>query len=523
VATPERLIIEELFQIVDKELNAVPFKLNVAQRILDDGLTGRDIVPKARQEGVSSYVLARFAAVCLTQPNARCVVISHDIPSTQRMLKKVHFILENIRGPKPRIKNASKNEIIFEKTGAMFYIGTAGSRMFGRGDTISHLHCSEYAYWPKPEELLAGLFQAVPKSGEIMIESTGNGVGNDYHNRVMRAAAGRSRFTCHFLPWHIFPEYCYKLTDDQSAALMENLRPEWEEPELIERFGLSAGQLAWRRDKLEEMDYDLSKFKQEYPMTLDECFQASGNSVFSAVTYQPTERWQRRAPGLCILEGHPNINYTYVIGADPSGGTGRDNAAAEIICLELNEQVGEFVNDRVAPHLFAHKLAELGNMFNKALLSVESNNHGLVTVHELTKIYPRNLIHRAFKRPNANPFDESLLDIGVSTTSRSRPMIIASLRRALLDGLVVHSPTLMSELSSFIETDSGKLQAQEGCHDDCVLAAAMATVAMTRATLLGDVTSAGLRPTQRDPFCLEGILDEMNSKRNKLPIAEQVL
>lgn len=524
--TPERAVIEAMFRIADKDRNDVPMRLNVAQTLIDENFNGRDIIPKARQEGVSSYFLARYTAVCLTRDNAQCVVISHDAISTQRMLAKVHYFLNNIQGPAPCIKNASKNEIVFEKTGSVFYIGTAGSRKFGRGDTISHLHCSEYAYWPNPAELLAGLFQAVPKSGEIAIESTGNGVGNDYHRRVMRANAGRSRFRCHFLPWHIFPEYQYDLSSDVAEQLMANLDEDLGEPELVEKFRLTAGQLAWRRDKLEEMDYDFSKFRQEYPMTLDECFQSSGHSVFSMVNYNPTPKWKRESSGLYILDGHPEPDKTYVVGADPSGGTGRDDAAAEVFCVETGEQVAEYTNDICAPDTFAHKIAALGRRFGKALLSVESNNHGLVTLKELRgginapAIYPHELIHRAYKSPR-NSHDDSIIQQGVSTTSRSRPLMIGLLRKALCSTLTIHSSTLRDQLSTFIETESGKLEAEAGCKDDCVLASAMAVIAFNKAQLISNTKPIETETTE-DVFCLTHIIDELHSRGCTFPIAPQV-
>jgi hypothetical protein len=57
---------------------------------------------------------------------------------------------------------ASKREFTFPKTNSMFYIGTAGARKFGRGDTITDLHCSEYAFWENPVDLFSGLTDAVP-------------------------------------------------------------------------------------------------------------------------------------------------------------------------------------------------------------------------------------------------------------------------------------------------------------------------------------------------------------------------
>ena len=283
--TAERVIIENMFRIADKDGNDVDFILNTAQSEIDLRLSGRDIIPKARQEGVSSYFLARYTAVCLARRNVRAVVISHETDATQRMLAKVHYFLKNIKGPSAITKNMSKNEITFPKTNSAFYIGTAGSRQFGRGDTITHLHCSEVAFWPDPKKLTAGLFQAVPLSGEIAMESTGNGVGNFYHRTCMRASTGHSRYRMHFLPWHTFNEYTLEVTEEIEKAIMDNLNPEWEEVKLVNDYGLSAGRIAWRRMKLEELDFDLRLFKQEYPMTLDECFQSTGGSIFQTVRF----------------------------------------------------------------------------------------------------------------------------------------------------------------------------------------------------------------------------------------------
>ena len=145
--TPEAIIIESMFRLVDKDGNDIDFKLNSTQKKLDDNLTGRDIIPKARQEGISTYFLARYTAAALMKRNVKAVIISHESESTQRLLSRCHYFLENIRGPAPVIGRSGINIITFPKTDSMIYIGTAGSKKFGRGDTITHCHCSEYAFW----------------------------------------------------------------------------------------------------------------------------------------------------------------------------------------------------------------------------------------------------------------------------------------------------------------------------------------------------------------------------------------
>ena len=79
MATPERLIIESMFKIADKDGNDVDFHLNEAQARVDARLTGRDIIPKARQQGVSSYYLARNLAKCISRRNERCVLINSPV------------------------------------------------------------------------------------------------------------------------------------------------------------------------------------------------------------------------------------------------------------------------------------------------------------------------------------------------------------------------------------------------------------------------------------------------------------
>jgi hypothetical protein len=516
--SPEATIIETLFQIPTKEGEDVEFKLNSAQRRLDSALTGRDLVPKARQEGVSSYYLARFLAACLMYRNTRAVVISHDMESTQRLLGRVHYYIENFRGPKPVTSRKSTNEIAFPKTGSTFWIGTAGSRKFGRGDTITHLHCSEYAFWINPKELMKGLLQAVPMGGEIGIESTGNGF-NDYHRQCMRAYQGRSIWTLHFLPWHTFEEYRVDLSPEEEKVFLDNLVEEWEEPELHAQ-GLTAQQLAWRRMKLDELEYDLTAFKQEYPMTLDECFQMSSESVFHRVNYEATARWEKIDTGLWILEGHPSSVLHYTLGGDVGGGVGKDASVVEVFCLETNEQVAEYTSNRVDPELFAHKVAGLGRRFNMAFSTIEQNNHGILTLAILVKIYPRLKI-RSDPATKTNTEEKRLFNLGYRTTGRNKPLMIGNLRTLLASEWTIHSPLLKNQLSTFIETDGGKLEAQQGCEDDTVIAAACAASGRNKASMLAAAEKRVVEIAIEDPFSLDAIIKELSGRGSEWPIAPQ--
>ncbi len=512
----EAIIIEALLRIADKDGNDVDFVLNTEQRYIDENLTGRDLIPKARQLGVSSYFLAKSLVRCLMHRNTRAVVISHDKESTQRMLAKVRYFIEHIRSPAPHINNMSKNEITFPKMDSMFYIGTAGSRKFGRGDTITDLHCSEYAFWPNALDLASGLFQAVPKSGRISIESTGNGM-NDYYNRCMAATSSMSNWAVHFLSWINFQEYTVDLTEDQIRLVMENLDDQWDEIKLKDT--LTPGQIAWRRDKLEEMSFDLRGFKQDYPLSLDECFQASGNSIFWRVNYKPTESWKQLDTHLSGLNEHPRDKFHYVLGVDASAGVEKDNAVIQVVCIETMEQVAEWVSNKTAPDTLAGHVEQIGGHYNEAYIVVESNNHGLVTLAYLEDKYPAYLI---YTRPTQQRSDEGHLNsLGWRTTAKSKPLMIGKLRKAVASSLVIHSAVLRAEMSTFIEHDEGSLKAEDGCKDDTVIALACAVVGLEDAGLIFAETIPRVGKVTVDPFTFENIVKELEHGLGEFPISAQ--
>lgn len=504
-----------MFRLPNKDGVDVDFLLNPEQQYLDEAITGRDIIPKARQMGVSYYFLARFLAKCLSQRNRRCVVISHEVPATQRLLERVHYMLKHIKGPPASLKYSNRNEIQFDKTDSTFYIGTAGAKNFGHGDTITDLHCSEVARWENPAVVLKGLFQAVPMSGTIAIESTGQGVGNWYHRACMKAAEGIG-YKLHFLNWLDRPEYRIQLTPEQELEIMSDLREELEEPQYHEAYHLTPGQIAWRRLKIAELDYDLSDFKEQYPCSLEECFQASGHSIFAKVSYRPTPEWRNCGSGLHVLGDHPHRNKHYILGADVASGTGGDDtdySVASIWCLEDEEEVAMWRRNDYEPDSFALKLYELGTHFNNAYIVVERNNHGILTIAELLKTdYPKDKLHKG-KNTKANTKEFGrIADYGTFTSEVTRALVVGNFRKLVQTQWTVHSPLMKGEMDTFIEKENGKQEAQEGCFDDCVMAGAHALFVVPRAaTRVASEIEEGTT-TMTDPFSFEGIIAELEGR-----------
>jgi hypothetical protein len=472
----ERLIIETLFRIPDKNGADVDFLLNPEQAELDAALTGRDIIAKARQMGFSTYVLGLFLARCLMYRNRRCVLVSHDTGATQKLLSRIHYMLKYMKGAKADLKYSNQNFITFNKMDSTIYVGTAGASDFGVGDTISDLHCSEVSRWTNPGPLLSGLFQAVPTNGSIIIESTGRGTGNYFHRQCLKAADGSDDgFKLHFFDWLRRTEYSLPGTPEQDDALMDNLNVEFEEPDYVKNFNMTPGQVRWRRRKISELDHDLQQFKEQYPCSLAECFQATGASFFRKVNWVHNEQWQRLDPWTERLYDHPKIEHTYAAGCDVSGGVNLDASVLEIFDVGTGEQVLEFVNKRLDPVQFASRCADFLKEF-QAYTNFERNNQGLAFAAKFVEIYPQHLIHRTKRsvlgRTKADQTElAKMSQWGEYTSVMSKPLMIGKLRSKMMEGSVtIYSTALRLEMDSFSEQPNGAIEAAQGCYDDRVMA-----------------------------------------------------
>jgi hypothetical protein len=148
-----REFIEEYFAILDRDTQRpTPFKLNPVQskyyellKTESPDMEGvRDIVLKARQEGMSSFILALFAVDFLMMPYSVSICISHRKDSTDLLFKKVKFYIDSYCAkvgidPKQLLKSDNKNMLENAENNAMFYIGTAGAKVGGRGGSARNI------------------------------------------------------------------------------------------------------------------------------------------------------------------------------------------------------------------------------------------------------------------------------------------------------------------------------------------------------------------------------------------------
>lgn len=412
-------------------------------------------------------------------------------------------------------------------------VDTAKDVAAGRGSTIQAVHASELAFWEKPEEPWVALMQAVPDFGsEVVIESTANGVGNMFHQMWDDAEAGESSFVPIFLPWWIHEEYSRLVSPSEREELLENRTP-FELKAMDEGFAyrgqqvlLTLEQIAWRRATIrDKLRGDDNVFKQEYPSTAREAFLVSGNCFFdeevlldyeekatkperfvlsnvgSVITFTPKGRgpvWVWKKPE--VVEPKPEDKRkpaVYVIFADTATGKkadgretiyssereqgGRDFSCAWVYDLANREYVCVF-HARTPPEDFALRLNQLGFLYSHpnrrtgnripALLGVERNHSSGETVVRILKEdlnYPNLYFDRTMNR-RRNKLTPAA---GWITTEGKRIVMLDDFSAALrAQEAWMPDEATIRECFTFIRDDTGKPEAQDGCHDDRVIAAA---------------------------------------------------
>ncbi len=278
--------------IHDKHGAVKKFEMNRAQLYIHERLeaqrkaTGRvrALILKGRQQGVSTYVQARFFHKIITKRGKKAFILTHLSDATSAIFEMTKRYSENVDPaifPQPNKKN--DNKLMYEGLGSGYRVGTAGSAEIGRSMTNQYLHLSEYAFYKDAARISLGLLQTVAEIAdtEVIKESTANGIDNDFYNDWKEAKNGKTRYQAIFVPWYWQDEYCI---DDP------NFKPNEEETEWLERFGangLTKGHLNWRRIKLQDFKGDeeqkCRKFRQEYPFTDDEAFLSSITDTFITV------------------------------------------------------------------------------------------------------------------------------------------------------------------------------------------------------------------------------------------------
>jgi hypothetical protein len=465
-----------VLKIRDKNGRLRKLMLNRAQQDLERTSTKRNIVLKARQLGVTTYVAARFFINCITREGTLSVQVAHDQRSAEEIFRIVHRLLDNL--PEPLRKGAlvtsraNVRQIVFPVFDSEYRVETAADPNAGRGLTIHNLHCSEVARWPRDvSETLASLRAAVPPDGEIFLESTANGAGGTFYDEWLRAP--ETGYARHFYPWW------WDLSYRRPVEIVDFTDRELE---LMQKHGLDAAQIAFRR----EMRCNFrNRAAEEYAEDPESCFLASGDCVFDAEIIK--QRLLQSAPIIenadhgrlltffpPVAAGKGYAAKQYIIGVDPAGGGSQgDYSCAQVILKANGVQCAE-LHGHFSTHELAARVALLARKYNEALVAVERNNHGYAVLAHLMMGQGYTNVYQTGGQP------------GWLTNVATRPRMLENFAALLSQApFMFLSPRLLEECRTFIRHPDGTCSAAAGAHDDTVMAMAIAEAVRAEVVVQG--------------------------------------
>lgn len=462
---------------IDTPRGSEPFDLwPIQHRALQLALDHRELIAlKARQLGFT-WTLCCLLGLwdAIAHPSGDDLVVSLNERVAVAVIARARRLYVSapswLRDAFPLAVDRSDAIGVAHGQGTSLLLSLPASSDSGRSFTFRRIMADERARWERSDERMASLAPTIADGGSLVELSTAKGF-NDFRSRYLGAVeAGQD-----------------PALGNGAVRIFAGAR---------ERPGRDDAWVQRERARLGALG------PQEYPLSAAEAFVASGRCVLDASALQglldgfcapPALRADLRAtPAGVIAEPHaggawqiwrwPERGRSYLIGADPcGGGSGRDAAYASVHDVDSWDQVA-CLWGRPEPERLAELLILAGALYagpaGPALLAPEANNHGAAVIAVLReRRYPRIYRHRRFDTRAR----QAQSQLGWQTTAATRPVAIAALQESVADGsLGVRDAAAVGEMLTFIENERGRYEAEEGYHDDRVMALAIVAAILSR-------------------------------------------
>lgn len=499
-------------------LNAPQEKLmRMIEKALEEGRPIRIRVLKARQMGFSTLISALGFWWSAMNENVGYAVVAHKDMSAKAIFGKNKMFYDNLPEViKPKTDKFNSEEISFNDSAgkglrSKIFFGTAGGDELFRGETINFLHKSEVAFWEDKKGALQKSLNAtvplVPFSA-IIDETTANGY-NDWKDRWDRSVRGEDNYETLFVGWNELEEYKltpppnFEITDKELALQLE--------------YDLTDEQIYWRRRKIED-DFDGNElwFQQEYPLTAEEAFIASGMGVFDSETikegyrscvkpikeeeikstitnkrlmiweepeveekieYHQKSQWNSKKQeyeyvDTDIVVGKTYRYANYTLGIDTSG-MGEDITQMCVWHNIKKEMVARFETQKMSEEYLAKIAVEIARKYNDALIAPEVNFSHAICDYILAEGYDNLYITENLSRVDKK---KDAIQYGWQTTKASKAPMISSLRAHLNQNPeAIKDKAFWYEAEYYILEDpaTNKMNAASGHHDDIIIANAI--------------------------------------------------
>ncbi|HVG26132.1 MAG TPA: hypothetical protein VM865_00895 [Acidobacteriaceae bacterium] len=455
-----------LLRVRGRDGKIQPLEANAVQRAFEERRGRQNVVLKARQMGLTTWVAGRFFLRTITRPGTLTLQVAHTREAAEAIFATVRRMWEqlpaDLRDGPLRLQRGNVGQLVFAELDSEFRICSAADAGAGRGLSVQNLHCSEVSRWPGDAGVtLAGLRAALVPDGELVLESTPNGAQGAFYEEwcsgVEEGAGNEEGLVRHFFPWWMEGAYVGPCVEPDAMSA--------EECGLVARHGLRPEQIGFRRGL--ERGYGALR-SQEFAEDAESCFRATGACCFDVDRLEERARevpepLEMRRGGALQVWLRPAPGRSYVVSADSAGG-GRegDFAAVQVVEVATGLQCAE-LRERLRPAELARVAVELARQYGDALVAVERNNHGAAVLAYMEMNERYGQVYRQGG------------EAGWLTTAASKPEMIARMGTLLADSPErFMSRRLLGECRTFVADERGRTAAAGGAHDDLVMAMAIA-------------------------------------------------
>jgi hypothetical protein len=427
------------------KFNLFPFQEDSLTELRDNRYS---VILKSRQLGISTLSAGFALWSMLFKEDFNVLVIATTQEVAKNLVTKVRVMHDNLPSwLKGTIEADNKLSLKFKNGSQIKAVSSATTG--ARSEALSLLIIDEAAFIRNIEEIWIASQATLSTGGGAIVLSTPNGVGNWFHQTWADAESNINGFHTIKLHWTVHPERDQDWRDQQTQLLGE-------------------------RGAAQECDCD---------------FIASGHTVVDGpllIEYESkcTDPIERRGfDGNYWVWEYPDYARDYIVVADVARGDGGDYSAFHVFDVETVKQVAEY-KGKIPPNEFGNMLVTVATEWNNALLAIENANIGWAAIQPALDRGYQNL-HYTYKddgytdadvqlKKGYDMKDKSQMVPGVSTTTRTRPLMISALEMYMRQKTpIIRSKRLIQELLVFVWLN-GKAQSQQGYNDDLVMSFAIA-------------------------------------------------
>ena len=400
-----------------------------------------------RQTGKSTTAAGYLLWYAMFVPDSTILVAAHKYLGAQEIMQRIRYAYENCPDfIRAGVTSYNKGSLDFENGSRI--VSQTTTENTGRGMSISLLYCDEFAF-VRPtiaSEFWTSITPTLSTGGKCIITSTPNS-DEDQFAQIWRAANKR------------FDEFGNET--ELGVNGFKAFRSKWEEhPDRDERWAAQMlaqlGEERFRREmECEFIIYDETLIN---PLFLVEM------AGIDPIEKQGQIRWYKR----------PEKNCTYVVGLDPSLGTGSDPAAIQVFELPGLKQVAEWSHNKTIVQRQVVILKEICSYLagvagaNSVYYSVENNTLGEAALVAIAEIGEENIPGIFLTEPKSMSAGRRHRK-GFTTTNKSKLAACAKFKSLVeTKRLHVASKPLISELKTFVASGSS-YAAKIGEHDDLVM------------------------------------------------------